>query len=248
MNTEQHQITVSGVQVQIVRKAIKNLHLGVYPPHGRVRVAAPLAVSDEAVRLAVIGKLGWIKRQRGNFAAQERQSAREYISGESHYVWGSRYRLQVIAHDGPAQMILRNKTRMDLLIRPGCDIPQRERVLRAWYRKQLKQEAAPLIVKWEAIIDVKVAEWGVKRMKTKWGACNNEARRVWLNLELAKKPRRCLEYIIVHELVHLHERHHNDRFTAYMNTFLPQWRFYREELKKSPLGHATWEYCVKVKT
>jgi hypothetical protein len=131
---------------------------------------------------------------------------------------------------------------MDLLTRPDSDTAQRERVLRTWYRKQLKQEAASLIAKWEAIMEVKVAEWGVKQMKTKWGACNSEARRVWLNLELAKKPRRCLEYIIVHELVHLRERHHNDRFFAYMNTLMPQWRYYREELKKSPLGHATWEY------
>lgn len=242
MNTEQHLITVSGLQVQIVRKAIKNLHLGVYPPHGRVRVAAPLAVSDEAVRLAVIDKLGWIKRQRGKFTDQERQSAREYVSGESHYFRGSRYLLNVIYHEGPAQVLLRNKTIIDVLVRPGSDTAQRERVVQTWYRKQLKQMAAPLIAKWEVIVGVKVAEWGVKQMKTKWGACNVKARRIWLNLELAKKPVHCLEYIIVHEVVHLLERHHNDCFATYMSKFMPQWRFFREELNKSPLGHATWEY------
>jgi predicted metal-dependent hydrolase len=188
MNTEQRMITVSGLQVQIVRKAIKNLHLGVYPPHGRVRVAAPLAVSEDAVQLAVIGKLGWIKRQRGRFADQERQSAREYVSGESHYFQGSRYLLNVVFRDGPAQVILRNKTTMDLFVRPGTDTAQRERALLAWYRQQLKAAAAPLIAKWEAIVDVKVSEWRVKQMKTKWGACNSEERRIWL--EAVEKPER----------------------------------------------------------
>lgn len=242
MSTRSPEIRVSGLPVQIVRKDIKNLHLGVYPPHGRVRVAAPLRVSDDAVRLAVIGKLAWIKRQRANFAGQERQSAREYISGESHYFLGKRYRLNVIVKDGPAHVAIRNNRSIDLFVREESDTAQRERVFQTWYRQQLKTLIPPLIVQWEAIVGVKVADWGVKRMKTKWGACNIKARRIWLNLELVKKPIKCLEYIIVHEMVHLLERHHNNRFTALMDMYLPQWCLYREEMNRAPLGHESWRY------
>jgi len=228
--------------VDVVRKAIKNLHLGVYPPHGRVRVAAPLAVSDEAVRLAVIGKLGWIKRQRARFEDQPRQSKREMVSGESHYFLGQRYRLNVVVQGGPGRVAIRNKRTIHLFVREGSDTAQRERVLLAWHRQQLKALIPPLIARWEAAMGVKVAERGVKQMKTKWGACNIEARRIWLNLELAKKPVQCLEYIILHEMVHLLERHHNDRFIKLMDSFMPQWRLHRAELNRAPLGHATWKY------
>ena len=228
--------------MDVVRKCIKNLHLGVYPPHGRVRVAAPLAVSDEAVRLAVIGKLGWIKRQRARFEEQPRQSKREMVSGESHYFLGQRYRLNVVVQNGPAHVAVRNKRTIDLFIREGSDTARREQVLAAWYRQQLKAVLPPMIAQWEAAMGVKVAECRVKQMKTKWGACNIEARRIWLNLELAKKPVQCLEYIILHEMVHLLERHHNDRFTNLMDSFMPQWRLHRAELNRAPLGHATWRY------
>ncbi len=242
MNTELHQIVVSDLVVDVVRKDIKNLHLGVYPPHGRVRVAAPLRVDDEAVRLAVISRLAWIKRQQARFAAQERQSAREYVSGESHYFLGDRYLLNVIYQDGPPQVVIRNKTIMDLIVRTGSDTAQRERVLLEWYRKQLKALIPPLLAKWEPIIGVQVAEWGVKQMKTRWGTCNIAARRIWLSLELIKKPAICIEYVLVHELVHLLERHHNDRFKAHMSRFMPQWRLHREELNRAPLGHEEWGY------
>jgi len=182
-----HQITVNNLTVDIVRKDIKNMHLAVYPPDGRVRVAAPLRVNDEAVRLAVISKLAWIKRQQTLFQGQERQSAREYVYRESHYYWGNRYLLNVAYHDAPPQVVIRNKTTLDLFVRPGSDTAQRERVLLAWYRQQLKAAIPPLIAKWEPIIGVDVADWGVKRMKTKWGTCTIEARRIWLNLELVKK-------------------------------------------------------------
>jgi predicted metal-dependent hydrolase len=207
-----------------------------------VRVAAPLRVSNDAVRLAVIGKLAWIKRQQANFTGQDRQSAREYISGESHYFLGQRYRLNVVVQDGSAHVAIRNNRTIDLFVREGSDTAQRERAFLAWYRQQLKELIPPLIVQWEAIVNVKVAEWGVKRMKTKWGACNIKARRIWLNLELAKKPVQCLEYITVHEMVHLLERHHNDRFTTLMDGFTPQWRHHREELNRAPLGDETWGY------
>jgi predicted metal-dependent hydrolase len=242
MSTEKHQIDVNGLIVDVVRKNIKNLHLAVYPPNGRVRVAVPLRINDEAVRLFTISKLAWIKRQQAKFAAQERQSAREFVSGESHYYQGNRYLLNVIYRVGIPAVAIRNNKIMDLCVRPGSDTPERERILTTWYRRRLKEEIPPLIAKWEPIIGVQVAEWGVKQMKTRWGTCNIKAQRIWLNLELIKKPVHCLEYVVVHEMVHLLERHHNDRFTAYMNRFMPLWQYYREELNRAPLGHEEWEY------
>jgi predicted metal-dependent hydrolase len=239
---EKYQITVSGLIVDVVRKDIKNLHLAVYPPAGRIRVAAPLRVNDEAVRLFTISKLAWIRRQQSKFQDQERQSAREFISGESHYYQGHRYRLNIVYREGSPTVHIRNNQFLDIFSRPGSDTSERERILTNWYRRQLKEAIVPLIARWEAIIGVRVAEWGVKQMKTKWGTCNIEAGRIWLNLELIKKPVQCLEYIIVHEMVHLLERHHNERFVAYMNKFMPLWQHYREELNRAPLGHETWEY------
>lgn len=228
--------------MDVVRKKIKNLHLGVYPPVGRVRVATPLHINDEAVRLFIISRLTWIKRQQAKFEQQERQSAREMVTGESHYFQGQRYLLDVIYHAGSPAVAIRNNRVMELRVRPGSDTSARERILQDWYRRQLKAQIPPLIAKWETILDVEVAEWGVKKMKTRWGTCNIEARRIWLNLELVKKPAHCLEYIIVHEMVHLLERHHNERFTAYMSRFMPLWPHYRAELNQAPLGHGTWEY------
>lgn len=237
-----HQIVINNLVVDVVRKDIKNLHIAVYPPNGRVRVAVPLRVDDEAVRLAVISRLSWIKRQQKKFGEQERQSEREYVTGESHYFQGNRYLLKVIYRDETPKVLIRNITQIDLIVRPDSDVIQREKVLLEWYREQLKAVVSPLIEKWQEKIEVNVADWRVKRMKTKWGSCNIEDQRIWLNLELAKKPIRCVEYIVVHELVHLLERHHNDHFTAYMNKFLPSWRFLREELNREPLAHHNWDY------
>lgn len=239
---EKHHITINGLTVEVVRKAIKNLHLGVYPPYGRVRVAAPLAVSDDAVRLAVIGKLGWIKRQRVKFETQPRQSEREMVNGESHYFMGRRYRLRIVEHKGAGQVVLRNKAMIDLHVRLDATTEQREEILLQWHRKELKALVPTLLEKWQPVIGVQATSWGVKKMKTKWGSCNIDARRIWLNLELAKKPIQCLEYIIVHELVHLVERHHNERFAALMDAHIPQWRQYRAILSRMPLGHETWDY------
>ncbi len=237
-----HQIDVNGLPVDVVRKDIKNLHLAVYPPAGRVRVAAPLLVDDEAVRLAVISRLAWIKRQQAKFDAQERQSARQYVSGESHYFQGNRYRLNLIEQAGKQQVFLRNKKFIDLYMHPASSTAQRGRVMAAWYRAYLKASLPLLIAKWESVLGVTVQDWGVKQMKTKWGACNIEAARIWLNLELAKKSPHCLEYILVHEMVHLLERHHNDRFRSLMNRFLPGWELIRDELNREPLAHEDWEY------
>ena len=242
MSIETSEITVSGVRVSIVRKAIKNLHLAVYPPHGRVLVAAPLAVSDEAVRLAVIGKLGWIKRQQARFESQPRQSEREMVSGESHYFLGQRFRLRVVHDEGPAKVVVRGKSTIELHVRRGMNAGQRERVLLRWYRRELKKLVPPLLEKWQAALGVQIDEWGIRRMKTRWGSCNPKARRIWLNLELAKKPAPCLEYLVVHELAHVIERHHNDRFVAILDKHLPHWRLHREELNSAPLAHETWTY------
>lgn len=205
-------------------------------------MAAPLRVSDEAVRLAVVSRLGWIKRQKSKFTSQARQSEREYVSGESHYFQGQRYRLKAIYQSGASQVVIRNKSTIDLYVRVGSDREQRERVMLAWYRQHLKEQIPALIEKWEPVLGVRVADWRVKQMKTKWGTCNIKAGRIWLNLELAKKSAQCLEYIVVHEIVHLLERQHNDRFAELMSKSMPQWKLYREELNRSALGHEEWSY------
>ena len=234
-------MTVGGVEVAVVRKAIKNLHLGVYPPNGRVRVATPLAVSDEAVRLAVVGKLGWIKRQRARFAAQPRQSRREMVSGETHFFQGRRYRLRVIKREGVQQVVRRSKF-IELHVREDSTVTQRQRILQQWYRQHLRELVPTMIVKWQRVLGVQASEFGIKKMKTRWGTCNIQARRIWINLELAKKPVSCLEYIVVHELCHLLERNHNDRFTALMDKYLPTWRMSRKELNSEPLANECWGY------
>jgi predicted metal-dependent hydrolase len=240
--TKGHAIEVRGISVEVVRKDIKNLHVGVYPPNGRVRVAAPLRLDDEAVRLAVISRLGWIRRQRKGFDQQLRQSQREMVRGESHYYQGRRYRLDVIERDGlPSVRILSNRT-MELRIRPGADRGAREAVLLRWYRRRLQEQIPQLLAKWEPKVGVDVAEVRIKKMKTRWGTCTSEARRIWLNLELVKKPSSCLEYILVHEMIHLLERHHNERFRDLMDEVMPQWQLHREELNRVPLAHEKWKY------
>lgn len=236
------QLTINNIDVEIIRKPIKNLHLGVYPPDGRVRVAAPTHVSDDNVRLAVISKLSWIKKQQSNFKAQIRQSQREMVSGESHYVWGKRYLLDVVERHGKHEVAITNNKRLTLYVSPNTSRTNREKALNEWHRAVMKERIPALIAKWEPIIGVQVAEWRVRKMKTKWGSCQIENGRVWLNLELAKKSRECLEYILVHEMVHLLERHHNDQFRAYMDKFMPQWRWHRDVLNQSPLAHENWGY------
>lgn len=231
---------IRGIPVEVVRKDIKNLHIGVYPPNGRVRVAAPLHLDDDAVRMAILSRLGWIRRQQAAFAQQERQSQREFVTGESHYFQGRRYRLDVTERDAPPTVQLLNNTRIALKVRPGADSTTREAVLHRWYRQQLRAQVPPLLACWEPNIGVTVDEVRIKKMKTLWGSCNVEAKRIWLNLELAKKPHVCLVYILVHEMVHLLERHHTDRFRVLMDRFLPQWRGYREALNSAPLAHEEW--------
>ena len=242
MNTDKEQIEIAGIDIDVVRKDIKNMHLAVYPPRGRVRVAAPLWMDNESVRLFAISKLGWIKKQQKKFKDQVRETPRKYVTGESHYYQGLRFLLNVIEVKGAAKVVVRNKKYIDLYTYPGSTVEQREHLLKEWHRKQLKILVPILLSKWEEIINVKSSSWGVKQMRTKWGTCNIGAKRVWLNLELSKKPTICVEYIIAHELVHLLERTHNDRFVAFMDQNMPSWRLVREQLNSLPVRHEGWGY------
>ena len=233
---------IGGISVEVVRKNIKNLHLGVYPPSGRVRLAAPLHLDEDAVRLAVVTRLGWIRRRRQEFEQQERQSRRELVTGESHYFRGRRYRLRVVEHDGPPSVRIVGKTRLELTVRTGSDRARRASVLEGWYRSQVLDAAQNLLEPWESKVGVAVKDLRVRRMKTRWGSCNVDEGRIWLNTELAKKPPKCVEYILVHEMVHLVERRHTERFRALMDAFMPSWRLHRDELNRAPLAHEDWGY------
>lgn len=235
-------IVISDISIEIIKKNIKNVHLSIHPPEGRVRLAVPEKMNDEAVRLFAISKLSWMKKQRSKFKSQDRQSTREFLSGESHYFLGTRYLLNVIKTTGKQHVELLGKKYINLYVRGNSTKEKRERVMSGWYRSQLKKIVPEYIEKWEENIGVKVDEWGVKLMKTKWGTCNEEAERIWLNLELAKKNPRCLEFIIVHEMVHLLERNHNERFKAYMDKFLPNWKSVRDELNDLIYESSKWSY------
>jgi predicted metal-dependent hydrolase len=233
-------IIIRDIPVQVVRKPIKNLHLGVYPPDGQVRVSAPEHLTDDNIRLSVISRLGWIRKQQSAFQAQPRQSEREMVSGESHYLFGQRYRLEVIDRRGRHEVVVKNNSTLQLFVNPGTTQKNRDRVLKEWYRQQIKDRIPALLAHWQPILGHQVSAWGVKKMKTKWGSCNIQQRRIWLNLELAKKSPECLEYVVVHELVHLSERHHNDHFKDLMDKYLPSWRIRRDLLQRSPLGQERW--------
>ena len=235
-------ILVSNIEIGIVKKDIKNVHLSVHPPDGRVRLAVPQGMDDEAIRIFAISKLSWIKKQKGKFGRQERQTAREFLSGESHYFFGDRYLLNVIETRGKQHVEISGAKKMNLYARPGSTREKREKIMTEWYRGQLKRVIPEYIDKWEKTMDVSLSEWGVKLMKTKWGTCNAQAQRIWLNLELAKKNPRCLEYIIVHEMVHMLERNHNDRFKAYMDKFMPNWKVVKDELNELTYESSKWTY------
>jgi|SRR5690625_1822193 len=232
MSTEQFQMDISGISIDVIKKDIKNIHLAVYPPTGRVRLSSPASMKDESLRLFIISKLGWIKKHIRNMNSQIREPEREYIQGESHWVQGQRYLLNIIEEDAPPKVKIRNKKYLDLYVRPGSDKAKREEIIKEWYRDRLKDQIPALIEKWEAELDVSVSDWGVKQMKTKWGSCNVEDRRIWLNLELGKKPEHCLDYVVLHEMIHLKERHHTDRFKALLDRYMPSWKKRKEELNE----------------
>ncbi len=217
-------LIIQNIPIKIVRKSIKNLSIRIYPPEGNVQVSSPLYFTDEQIRLAVVSRIDWIKKHQANCQAQPRRLSPELISGESHYIFGYCYRLEVIGCQGQHRVVVLDNSRLQLFVNPGTSMKNRALVLNKFYREQLKLKIPDLLDKWQEIIGEQVAEWGIKQMKTRWGSCNIQKRRIWLSLELAKKPIECLEYVLVHELVHLLERHHNQRFKAYMNKYLPQWR------------------------
>lgn len=242
MNTNQSILKVGGIEAIVLYKPVKNLHLNVLPPVGKVRVTAPQNMKDDAIYAFLASRISWIERQQAKFKSQERQTRREYMTGENYYLWGKRYRLEVIYKDIPPSVSLKGKKKIILSVRPRSSREKREQVMRDWYRKELRSIARGLIDRWQKKIGVKVNDWRIRRMKTRWGSCNQKAGRIWLNLELAKKPEHCLTYIIVHELIHILEKKHNDRFKALMDKFLPQWRQYKDELNNTVLSYEEWKY------
>lgn len=239
MSTASAYLSVNGINVDVVYKDIKNLHVGVYPPVGRVRVAAPQRLDEAYIRLAVIQRLPWIKRQRKQLQDAARQSPREMVSGESHYVWGVRYRLTVLERPGRPYVDLKSE-RLLLHVPERTDASTRLKLLQDWQRRELRVVIPTLIERWEPTIGRTVSRWGIRRMKTKWGSCSRETGRIWLNLELSKKHPRCLEYVVVHKMAHLIERNHGERFTKLMDGFLPDWRNRRDELNSAPLADERW--------
>ena len=234
-------IRLGKVAVDVLKKDIKNLHLSVYPPAGKVKISAPLRMNLATIRVFAISKLDWIKRQQRKLQEQERETSREYIDRESHYVWGKRHLLKVVERNAPPGVELRHAA-MLLGVRPGTNGKKREAIVTEWYRKQIWTAVPPLIAKWEPLLGVRVDRLFVQRMKTKWGSCNPRSHGIRLNSELAKKPRECLEYIVVHELVHLLHPTHNQRFIELMDRLMPNWRFYRDILNQLPVRHEHWKF------
>ncbi|MDO9288110.1 MAG: SprT family zinc-dependent metalloprotease [Thermodesulfovibrionales bacterium] len=234
-------LRLGNITVDVLQKDIRNIHLSVYPPTGRVRISAPTRFDLDTIRVFAISKLSWIKKQQTKLRNQEREAPREFLNRESHYFKGKRYLLKIIENDAVPRVELKH-SKIKLYVRPQTSKEKMKYILDEWYRSQLKASLPTLIEKWAKKMDVRVNEFGIKKMRTKWGTCNREAKRIWLNLELAKKPGECLEYIVVHEMVHLLERHHNDRFISLINEFMPKWRFYKGELNRRPLRHENWSY------
>jgi predicted metal-dependent hydrolase len=235
------QIQLGDIAVDVVQKDIKNIHLSVYPPTGKVRISAPLRMDLDTIRIFAITKLGWIKNQQQKLREQERETPREYLDRESHYLWGKRYLLN-IQEDDAVPVIELKHNKIILRRRPATSDETKKTILDAWYRENIKETVPVLITKWEPLMGVKVERFFVQRMKTKWGSCSPDSRSIRLNTELAKKPPECLEYILVHEMTHLLESTHNARFISLMDQFMPKWRFYKDELNKLPVRHENWVY------
>ncbi|MDR7855412.1 SprT family zinc-dependent metalloprotease [Tissierella sp.] len=224
-------LTIEDIEIEVAKKNIKTIRLSVHPPNGQVKISAPNRMTDESIRLFIISRLAWIKKQQLKFENQEKIPELEYVSGEEHYYFGQRYLLNVITEDiNKAKVEIRSNKFIDLYVREGSDKGKRAATMKEWYRKELKSLIPSMIEKWENIMGLKINEWGVKQMKTRWGTCNINAKRIWLNLELAKKPYHCLEYIIVHEIAHLIERGHGPKFKAIMDEYYPNWRNVKAEL------------------
>ena len=241
VTTENFTLKLNELDIEIVQKNIKHVHLSVYPPDGRVKVSAPLSMAPDTLRVFVISKLAWIKKQQSKLRAQQREAPREYLDRESHYVWGKRYLLKIEEAEAPPRIELKHN-KLVLSVRPGTNPARKQAILEAWYRDNLRQAVPALIEKWQPRMGVRVNRFYVQSMKTKWGSCSVHSGSIRLNTELAKKPRACLEYIVVHEMTHLLEPTHNSRFIGLMDRFMPKWRFYRDELNRLPVRHEEWGY------
>jgi hypothetical protein len=235
------QFQLGEIAVEVVLKDIKNIHLSVYPPAGKVRISAPSRMTLDTVRVFAISKLGWIKQQQEKLRGQERETPREYLDRESHFVWGKRYLLKVTECDATPSVELKH-SRMFLRLRPATSSDKKQAVVEAWYREQIRKAVPSLIAKWEPVMGVKVEKFFVQKMKTKWGSCNAASKTIRLNTDLAKKPPQCLEYIVVQEMAHLVVRHHNEQFSSIMDKCLPGWRLLRQMLNNAPLAHTDWVY------
>lgn len=234
-------IQLGDVAVDVVLKKVKHVHLSVYPPNGAVRISAPEHMSLETVRAFAISKLDWIKRERRKLQEQERETPREYLNRESHFVWGER-RLLVIEEVDAAPTVMVCGKQLVLRVRPGTDDEGRRAIVSRWYRDEVRAALPALLAKWEPRLGATVSRFFVQKMKTRWGSCNPESRSIRLNSELAKKPPRCLEYILIHEMTHLLEPTHNARFKQLLDEHLPHWRSVRDELNRAPLAHEHWAY------
>jgi predicted metal-dependent hydrolase len=234
-------LELGDLAVEVAFKDIKNVHLSVHPPAGRVTISAPRRTKLDTLRVFAISKLGWIKQQQQKIRSQDREPEREYLDRETHYVWGRRCLLAVSERDEAPSVALRHST-LALTVRPGTDTARRHALVDAWYRAQIRQALPALAEKWQPIVGAEAAGYYVQRMRTRWGSCNPAARTVRLNTDLAKKPRECLEYILVHELVHLIEPTHNARFVALMDKYMPRWQDHRAALNRLPVRHEEWGY------
>jgi len=233
-------LDLNDIQVDVVFKDIKNIHLSVYPPTGRVRISAPVRMNLDTIRSFAISKLDWIKLRQAKLQRQERETPREYLERESHYLWGERYLLQVLEREAAPEVQLEPR-RMILQVRPPASVDKMKAVVAQFYRAEIKAAALLLIEKWQPVMGVTVDRVYVQQMRTMWGSCNPTARAIRLNTELAKKPKYCLEYIVIHEMAHLLVPTHNARFTALMDRCLPNWRNYRDDLNAHSLSYQNWD-------
>jgi predicted metal-dependent hydrolase len=233
---------IGGIDVEVNRRSIKNIHLSVLPPNGRVRLSVPSKTSEQAIRLAIVNKLAWIKKQQSDFAKQPRQSVREMANGECHYLWGQKYRLAIKDANEKFSVQAKGSNKLELAVSGSTTTDNKLKLLNRFYREEMQVSIAKMLPKWQQKLGVAPDSIGIKKMKTKWGSCNIQAKRIWLNLELAKKPIECMEFILVHELVHLRERHHNERFRSLMNKHMPNWKERRDLLNSLPLAYEDWSY------
>lgn len=232
-------IRIGDITVQVTRKAIKHVHLSVHPPSGRVTLTAPIATRLDVARAYAISRLGWIRQQQERLKNQARETPRRFIERESHYLWGRRHLMTVVDRDAKPSVSLDHK-RIALTVRPGSSAAKRAEVIHQWHKSLLHAVVPAMIRKWEAKLKVKVADYFLQRMKTRWGSCNARAGHIRLNTELVKKPKDLLEYVIVHEMVHLLEPTHSDRFIGLLQKHYPTWREARAELNELPLGADNW--------